>query len=94
MSKDKKLCCECIHWEMGDTWQTNQNSNQGQSIVISEGWCCSPKRKRPKPKWSHCPVCPDFDEAPRMGFIMCGQGDITADVMNEIVKKTEELLKK
>lgn len=22
MSKSKKMCCECINWEMGDTWQT------------------------------------------------------------------------
>ena len=36
MSKSKKMCCECINWEMGDTWQTNQNSNPGQPVVISE----------------------------------------------------------
>ena len=28
MSKSKKMCCEFINWEMGDMWQTNQNSNQ------------------------------------------------------------------
>ena len=87
------MCCECINWEMGDTWQTNQNDSPGQPIVISEGWCCSPERKRPKAKWSHCPACQHFDAAPRMGFIMCGRGDITADVMNEVFKKIEELLK-
>lgn len=93
MSKSKKMCCECSNWEMGDMWQTNQNSNPDQPIVISEGWCCSPKRKRPKPKWSHCPVCPDFDEAPRTGLIVCGQGTPTYEVMEEITQKTNELLK-
>lgn len=86
-----RMCCECINFEMGDTWQTNQNDSPGQPVVISEGWCCSPERKRPKAKWSHCQACQHFDAAPRMGFIMCGRGDITADVMNEVFKKIEEL---
>ena len=88
-----RICCECINWEMGDTCQTNQNDRPGQPVVISEGWCCSPERKRPKPKWSHCPACLHFDAAPRTGIIICGRGDITADVMNEVFRKTEELLK-
>lgn len=94
MSNKKKLCCECIHWEMGDTWQTNPVCKPNVPVVISEGWCVSPDRKRPKQKWSHCPACPHFDEAPRMGFIVCGEGEPTHEVMEEIIQKTKELIER
>ena len=93
-SNKKKLCCECIHWEMGDTWQTNPVCKPNVPVVISEGWCVSPDRKRPKQKWSHCPACTHFDEAPRMGFIVCGEGEPTYEVMEEIIQKTKELIER
>ena len=94
MSNKKKLCCECIHWEMGDTWQTNPVRKPNVPVVISEGWCVSPDRKRPKQKWSHCPACPHFDEAPRMGFIVRGEGEPTYEIMEEIIQKTKELIER
>lgn len=90
--KSKTLCCECIHWEMGEYWGSNPSKKENVPVVISEGWCKSPDRKRPKRKWSHCPSCPHFDAAPRNGIIICGEGDITADVMNRIISETEKLL--
>ena len=92
--KSKKMCCECIHWEMGDTWGTNPCRKPNTPVCISEGWCKSPGRKRPKQKWSHCPACDHFDEAPRNGIIFCGQGEPTADVLNRIMAETAKLLSK
>ena len=61
---------------MGDTWQTNPSCKPNTPVVISEGWCVSPGRKRPKQKWSHCLVCSYYEEAPRMGFVVCGIGEL------------------
>lgn len=90
--KSKNMCCECTAWEMGDTWGTNPSRKPGTPVCISEGWCNSPGRKQRKRKWSHAPACDHFDKAPRMGFIVSGQGEPTAEVIDEIVQKTKELL--
>ena len=36
--KSKKMCCECIHWEMGDTWGANPCRKPNTPVCISEGW--------------------------------------------------------
>lgn len=89
--KSKRLCCECIRWEMGDTWRTNMIQKPNTPIAISEGWCDNPERGK-RPKWSHCHACINFDPAPRTGLIICGEGAMTHEVMAEIMQKTHQFI--
>lgn len=88
----KTLCCECIWWEMGEYWQSNPSKKNNVPVVISEGWCVSPERKKPKRKWSHCPACKYLEKAPRNSIIFCGEGDITAEILDKIIVETKKFL--
>ena len=78
------ICAECIHWTMGDEWQSG--GKHGVTIE-SKGWCSfKPNRRK---RWNYNPACGAFFKRKMSGFIYRG-GD---KPMEEDLRNITELMK-
>ena len=90
MEKNRRICAECKHWEMGDFW--GSGSGKHGLLIESKGWCVAKKNKRKR--WNYCPSCKLFEKMPKRGFIYEGGGGKTieedlcniAGLMKELVE--------
>lgn len=88
-----RICAECIHWTMGDIWESPIGRDHGVTIEC-KGWCLAKPNRRKR--WNYHPAtkCKLFDKRPMRGFIYEGgdNNSIEGDLYNisELIKELVE----
>lgn len=80
-----KICAECEHWQMGDTWSCGNR----KTTIECKGWCTGKPNKRKR--WNYHPAtkCKLFSRRKMKGFLYEG-GNLS---LEEDLNNISELMK-
>lgn len=86
----KRICAECVSWEMGDFW--SGGSGKHGVVIECKGWCIAKPNKRKRWNYQPCHKCNLFSKREQNAIIMSGCGMPTEEQMETIINFIEEKL--
>ncbi len=89
---ERRICAQCKHWTMGDTWGTPMGRDHGVTVE-SKGWCLAKPNKRKRWNYQPCYKCALFEARDRDGIIISGTGVPTKEQLQPIFDFIDEKLR-